>query len=436
MQAPTPSHLVAFLSSSTLVLIWFWIDGHYSKRQPFWEELGRVLTILVTGLLTEIALLLLLSHTQLPWTLVSMTWLGAFVLVPLGRFGAKKLLIRAGVWLRKTIVVGLGKNAQAAYAALRDEPLMGYEVRWFGRTPNDLAPSADSAISVDGARFPVIDLLPDPIVAVRALGNPQIVVALEGLAGQEELVLELSSKSRNVLVVPSIRGLPLQGAEISHFFSRELLMLRLKNNLAHQGARFVKRAFDIMGSACLLILLAPVFLLISYLIQRDGGRVIYRHTRVGTEGQEFGCLKFRTMLIDADRVLQELLEQKPSVLAEWKKDFKLKNDPRITRIGAFLRRSSLDELPQLINVLKGEMSLVGPRPVVREELARYGDHVSYYLQVRPGLTGLWQASGRNDLDYARRVSLDVWYVKNWSLWTDIVVLLKTCRAVLGRFGAY
>jgi undecaprenyl-phosphate galactose phosphotransferase len=150
----------------------------------------------------------------------------------------------------------------------------------------------------------------------------------------------------------------------------------------------------------------------------------------------FGCLKFRTMVPDADGVLRRLLEDDPRARAEWESDFKLKDDPRITPIGAFLRRTSLDELPQLWNVLKGEMSLVGPRPIIEEELERYGDQVGYYLETRPGITGLWQISGRNDTGYEDRVALDSWYVRNWSLWYDLVILVKTINVVLQHKGAY
>jgi lipopolysaccharide/colanic/teichoic acid biosynthesis glycosyltransferase len=142
------------------------------------------------------------------------------------------------------------------------------------------------------------------------------------------------------------------------------------------------------------------------------------------------------MVVDANAVLAELLERDPQARLEWDRDFKLKNDPRVTRIGAFLRRTSLDELPQLWNVIRGEMSLVGPRPIVQDELARYGDDVCYYLMARPGMTGLWQVSGRNDADYATRVYLDAWYVRNWSLWYDIAILFKTVRVVFKRDGAY
>jgi undecaprenyl-phosphate galactose phosphotransferase len=150
----------------------------------------------------------------------------------------------------------------------------------------------------------------------------------------------------------------------------------------------------------------------------------------------FDCLKFRTMVPDAAGVLKQLLDTNPGARAEWGRDFKLKDDPRITSIGAFLRRTSLDELPQLWNVLKGEMSLVGPRPIIEVELERYGEEVGYYLETRPGITGLWQISGRNNTSYDDRVALDCWYVRNWSLWYDLVILVKTVRVVLWREGAY
>ncbi|MFA7637825.1 MAG: sugar transferase, partial [Parvibaculum sp.] len=157
--------------------------------------------------------------------------------------------------------------------------------------------------------------------------------------------------------------------------------------------------------------------------------------RVGEKGREFMCRKFRTMHVDSDAILKSLLENNPQVAAEWARDQKLRNDPRVTAIGAFLRKTSLDELPQLINVIRGEMSLVGPRPVTYSEVLRYGEDAEYYLSAKPGITGLWQVSGRNETTYMRRVQLDAWYVKNWSLWQDIAILFKTVPAVLLRRGA-
>jgi Undecaprenyl-phosphate galactose phosphotransferase WbaP len=202
------------------------------------------------------------------------------------------------------------------------------------------------------------------------------------------------------------------------------------------AATLGKRLLDIVGAVVLGIVFAPLIAAIVLLMRRGGDSVIYRHKRVGHGGQTFYCLKFRTMVPNADQALRELLEGNSELQAEWVRDHKLRNDPRVTPLGRFLRRTSLDELPQLLNVLRGEMSLVGPRPVVREELLRYGRNVNTYLAAKPGITGLWQVTGRNNTDYRRRVVLDTYYVRNQNLLLDLYILAKTTGVVLCGKGAY
>jgi lipopolysaccharide/colanic/teichoic acid biosynthesis glycosyltransferase len=202
----------------------------------------------------------------------------------------------------------------------------------------------------------------------------------------------------------------------------------------HEAA---KRVLDIAGAAALLLLCLPAFLVIAALVRLDGGPAFSAHERVGRGGRLFGCLKFRSMVADADRRLAALLERDPQARAEWEATRKLKSDPRITALGRFLRASSLDELPQILNVLAGHMSLVGPRPVQAAELAVfYGPAAEHYMAVRPGITGPWQVSGRNDTSYAQRVALDVAYARRPSLLGDLKILLRTPMAVLARRGAY
>lgn len=198
----------------------------------------------------------------------------------------------------------------------------------------------------------------------------------------------------------------------------------------------LKRMLDVLGAALLSIVFLPLMLAVAVLLRREGGPIIFRHRRIGLNGEAFDCLKFRSMVPDADRVLRDLLECHPELKAEWVRDHKLRHDPRITAVGRFLRRTSLDELPQLWNVIRGEMSLVGPRPVVREELLRYGRHLHRYLAAKPGVTGLWQVTGRNDTNYRRRVVLDVYYVRRRSIILDLYILIKTTHVVLGGSGAY
>lgn len=201
--------------------------------------------------------------------------------------------------------------------------------------------------------------------------------------------------------------------------------------------RPVKRAIDLVGAAVLLFLLSPALLLIALAVRLDSpGPTLYRRRVLGMGGKTFDAYKFRTMVVDADEVLKGMLRENPHLRQEFENGFKLKGDPRVTRLGRFLRRYSLDELPQLINVLKGEMSLVGPRIISPIEQAHYGDFLRERLSIRPGITGLWQVSGRNDLPYQERIALDAYYIRHYSLWLDLKIILKTIPAALKGKGAY
>jgi len=196
------------------------------------------------------------------------------------------------------------------------------------------------------------------------------------------------------------------------------------------------RALDIIGAVAGLILFAPVLAIVAFLIMRDGGSAFFSQIRVGQQGRGFSCFKLRSMASDAEARLQTLLDNDPQAAAEWAESRKLKNDPRITKLGHFIRKTSIDELPQLWNVLKGDMSLVGPRPIVPDELAMYGKDAASYLAVRPGLTGLWQVSGRSDCDYDTRIALDLEWTKTRTVVSYLEIILKTVPAVLAKDGAY
>ena len=225
--------------------------------------------------------------------------------------------------------------------------------------------------------------------------------------------------------------------EIPSMYENVEHRLGFLNGLDRPLNYFLKRLTDYLGAIVLLIFFAiPVLIIIAFIKTGSRGPVIYQQMRVGRNGRPFMCYKFRTMYLDADVRLNELLKRDPAVAREWEKYRKLWNDPRITLIGRFLRATSLDELPQLINILKGDMGLVGPRPVTEEEIRKYyKDAAVLCFGIHPGLTGLWQVSGRNCLSYEKRIELDAWYVKNWSFWLDIKILLKTVPVVLIRKGA-
>jgi exopolysaccharide production protein ExoY len=218
-------------------------------------------------------------------------------------------------------------------------------------------------------------------------------------------------------------------------YSRSALQQRVPNRL--DQAEALERLVEIPICLVALLFLAPLMLVIAAIVRlHDGGPALFGHVRVGKDGRRFRCLKFRSMAPDAEDRLAALLRSDPQAREEWRRDHKLRNDPRVTNIGRFLRKSSLDELPQLFNVLLGEMSLVGPRPIVAAEITRYGRFYARYCSIRPGVTGLWQVSGRNEVDYHRRVALDLLYIKRRNLTFYLWILLATVPAVLTRRGAH
>lgn len=423
--------LIIHFVLTTICISWFWIRlRHYTYRKPFWFELKEILRTLLIISIIELATIAFskLYFSRYLWVI---TWLIALIIVPLGRVLTKKLLIKIKWFLKDTIIIGGGKNALDAYHALVSEPYLGFKIKYF------IAINQCDEIKKLG--IPIINETRQSIWELVTKKSDQFIIALEDEENEDrDKWLRYLSKRfyRSVSVIPTLRGLPLYSTDMSFIFSYDVILLRINNNLAKRSSRIIKRFVDIFLALTFILLFSPALITLFCLIKKDGGIAIYGHSRIGQNGKIFKCLKFRTMVTNSEQVLEDLLRNNEEARKEWERDFKLKNDPRITPIGKFLRKTSLDELPQLFNVLIGQMSLVGPRPVVKEELAYYQDDVDYYLMSKPGMTGLWQVSGRNDVDYETRVYFDSWYVKNWSLWNDIAILFKTVNVVLKRDGAY
>ena len=239
----------------------------------------------------------------------------------------------------------------------------------------------------------------------------------------------------HVLVVNRVSSFPVLWSYPVSFY--RFFSFEVSNRLLQREVRVQKRVMEILFALLALVLLFIPGLLIALLIKiTSRGPVFYRASRLGQYGRPFEVLKFRTMQVDADRILEQMLEQSPELKKQWESKFKLEHDPRITPIGAFLRKTSLDELPQFWNILRGEMALIGPRPIVRDEVKYYGDDYATFASVKPGITGLWQVSGRSDIGYEERVGLDVFYVNNWSFWMDYYVFFRTFFVILLGRGAY
>ncbi|MEM6473018.1 MAG: undecaprenyl-phosphate galactose phosphotransferase WbaP [Planctomycetota bacterium] len=355
------------------------------------------------------------------------------IYVPLSRMLARRFLASRSWWGERTIIVGSGSQAQALYRFYSRATERGLR-------PIGLVDAASPAVEREsklGGGLPYLG----PVSELQRLSkryHARWVVVAPGGSEPMEMghVLANASHIRNVLILPSTYQLPSLWADTRECAG--VMGVHLRDHLQNPFALGLKRLMDVVLSSVAIAILSPLLLAIIVWVKcKSPGPAFFGHTRIGRHGKRFKAWKFRSMVCDADRVLEECLENDEEMRRQWFDDQKLKDDPRIIPgIGHFLRKTSLDELPQLWNVLKGEMSLVGPRPIVQDEIDRYREMYALYLRVRPGITGLWQVSGRNDTSYEQRVRLDSYYVCNWSIWLDAYLVLRTIRTMLLREGAY
>ncbi len=358
-----------------------------------------------------------------------LAWLGCTVALPLCRHWLRTRLARHAWWGTPVVILGGGAAAREVVHTLRARPLLGL------RPVACVPPDGDPALSAEECGLGCCACDDE---AVRLYPHAYALLLLDSYAEGEarHRIVEATARFRNVLIMPpfSTGGARLW---VSAMDIGGLLGLLVRQNLLDANRVRLKRAIDLLLTLGTAVLVLPLILAIAVWIRMDSkGAPLFTQRRIGQNGREMHILKFRTMVQDAECVLHDCLATNPELNAEWERDQKLKCDPRITRAGAFLRKTSLDELPQLWNVLRGEMSLVGPRPIVQDEVAKYGEVFDLYTRVKPGITGLWQVSGRNDVSYQQRVEMDRYYICNWSVWFDIWILAKTVPVVLQRNGAY
>jgi undecaprenyl-phosphate galactose phosphotransferase len=427
--------IAELVTLGSLVLAWFVKSGHYTRRTPFWFEAHDIVVTIVLMALIDCGLQYITKDPfSRLWLLQHWIFTAALLIVARTLF---KRLVLADAWPLRTLVIGRPDGVDDVIAALESEPTLGYRVMGTLDPDRGYYSALVDASGGEALGTPALEL--GRITALcRRHGIGNIVLACDNPeeAHTKILLRELSRHKIPHAIVLPLRGIGMHSLHLQRFMNHDVVLLQPRDDLMRTVNRRIKHAFDLVAACAALLLLGPGMIAIAMLVRRDGGPALYAHSRIGLNGRRFHCHKFRTMVSDADRVLEAHLVANPEAAKEWARDRKLRDDPRLTALGRFLRRSSIDELPQLINVLKGEMSLVGPRPIVESEQAFYGDELEFYLQVRPGITGLWQVNGRSNLCYARRVALDGWYVRNWSLWQDIAILCGTVPAVLRREGAY
>lgn len=394
------------------------------------QEYSSIFNACTTGMMLVVFISFLLPEFVIArgWLLIS--WFFVTVMVGLERFIMRRWVYRLrarGRLLTEMIIVGADEEGKAVAEQITLNPTAGVWVAGFidDNLPigTEVLPGLRVLGSTKNARGLVYNLdIKELIVSSTALSREKLLELFRTFGSSEEVNVRLSSGLFEIMTT----GLRVK--EIGH------VPLLSVNRMRLTGADvIVKKIFDYVGATLGLLLLSPLFIIIAIAIKRSSpGPVFYKRRVVGAGGKEFDAWKFRTMVVNA----QEVLEQHPELKAEFEENFKLKDDPRITTIGKILRKSSLDELPQLINVLRGEMSLVGPRMITAEEVAKYGKWRMNLLTVKPGITGLWQVSGRSDIDYDGRVRLDMHYIRNYTVWLDLRVLFQTIPAVLRKDGAY
>lgn len=402
----------ALVVVSLALVWWFMSKGHYRQRSPFWEEARTVAAACAFAFGAEGFLVFALKADGSRLA-IFLTWALAPFAVMIGRSALRFMAGPSS--LARVLVVGDGGHREAACRAVESDPYMGYRV------------VARSGLESHDEIFST----------AMEVAATHVVVALTGRDERElPLAATLRARGLSVILCPLVTGFPASGMAVQYVMGQEAILLVDRFQIAPATSYAAKRAFDLVFALAALAAAALPMLIIALLVKRDGGPAIYGHERIGAGGRTFRCLKFRSMAIDAEERLESLLASDGEVEREWESTRKLKADPRVTWIGKFLRQTALDELPQLVNVVRGEMSLVGPRPVTDEEIGMYGESVGLYSSVRPGVTGLWQVSGRNDVSYEERVALDAWYVQNWSLWHDLAIIMKTVPALLTKRGAY
>lgn len=404
----------------------------YTRRMQFWQVISGIFK----SVFYAIALLIFFIYiaqtaASTSRLFVALLWLTSFVFLVAERYFVKHILGHFKLLQLPVLIMGAGKTAAIVLEYFKKDTGISYD---FIGYLEDNTPEASVA-----AMMPHLGRFADAEQVIRESGVQHVMVIAPGLSNEavQDIVYRVQPLVKKVAFIPDMGSLPLATLDTESLIDGHIVALSFRNNLALWYNRAIKRVFDVVCTLIGIICLSPFFLAIALWIYKDSpGPIIFKHRRVRRDGKEFNCYKFRSMCVDADVKLKELLARDPEARKEWETEFKLKNDPRITKSGAFLRKTSLDELPQLFNVLKGEMSLVGPRPIIQDEVPKYGPYIKDFYMVRPGVTGMWQTSGRSDTTYEERVQMDTWYVRNWNVWFDIVLIWRTIAVVLKHKGAY
>lgn len=424
--------IYTFIIVPIVFLVTLYLNGSYQIDKPYWDKVKTVFRSVTIGVIAAIVLMYTGHVTNdVSRLFVGFSYIFIMLFITAFRFISHKILNALQILYIPVLLVGAGKTAELVNKSLQRMPVSYYKIIGY---VDDNPKSASIA-----KEYPCLGTFDDVENVIKDTGVQTVLICAPGLESKKlvALINRLQLLVKRVAFVPELFGLPTSNISARGMMEEQAVVLRVQNNLARKSNRIMKRIFDIVATVCGGIFILPFMLIIAIIIYLDsGGPIIYKQKRVGRNGKEFNFYKFRSMVKNADTILEEYLNTHEDEKKEWQKNFKLKNDPRVTKIGKIIRKTSIDELPQLWNVLIGDMSLVGPRPLLPNEVERYSSYIEDYKLVLPGLTGVWQVSGRSDTTFEERVIMDSWYIHNWSVWIDIVYLLKTVLVVVKSKGAY
>ena len=392
------------------------------------RSLSLTTSIIALALAAFSALAPSLAH--FPRLTLLLLWPLSLFLLPVLRIATRYSLSRLPAWGEPVILFGGGKRTREIYEHLNTRRMLGFDPVLIG------AQGETVPLNIERPFVMLDELIRRPEV-MRKMGIRTALITAGSIPEplRTHLLHLQGGVFERIIKIPDQHDLGSLGVSVLDLDG--VFAYEVHQSLSSHPRRAFKRLIDLTLTISGGLLILPILLLLVWLVRRSSsGPVIYKQTRIGQGGRKFKAWKFRTMVDNAEEMLDQTLRENPGMRAEWETTQKLKQDPRITPIGRFLRKFSLDELPQLWNVLRGEMSLVGPRPCMEDQVCLYGDDFELYSAVQPGITGLWQVSGRNGTTYAERVRLDVYYVRNWSIWMDLYILFKTFWVVLKHDGAY
>jgi len=395
------STYLTFYPFYIIIISLFTYEGIYTYRYDFWHESRLIIKVLIFSAILLFAYLAMTKMiTDYSRLVIGLSFIFMALLIPLAKNISKKVLYKLGLWQKKAKVYG---NDPFLTSEIYSNPYLGYI-----KPKRNEEPATVFVNSKD-----------NDVKTLKKIISSEI-------KGKHE-----------VIFVPLMNDYNLTHSHIYELSNTRTNLIVFSNRLKSRYRLILKSTSDFFLSLFIFPFLIPIILYIAFKIRQTEPKqsVIFSQTRLGKNGETFVCYKFRTMYENSDKLLASYLSKHPEEVNYYKKYHKYKNDPRITKLGHFLRKTSLDELPQIFNVLKNEMSFIGPRPYMMEEESKIGEHCETILSVKPGITGLWQVSGRNDIDFNSRVELDIWYIQNWNLWMDLVILIKTIKTVLFRDGA-